>query len=165
MSNSASIVRQAGEGEQFWFAGGGVFTMKATSEETGGAFTLLEDRVVRGKTTPLHSYPFDEAVYMLDGEMRVHMDGEEYDLGRHGVFVAPRGVPHAFVITSETAHLLSLHTPGSGEGFYRAASEPLTSADDASRPADLQKLQRAAEESDSITLLGPPPFDAALVSA
>jgi quercetin dioxygenase-like cupin family protein len=142
-----SIVRQAGEGEQFWFAGGGVFTMQATSEETGGAFTLIEDRVVRGKTTPLHSHPYlDETIYMLDGEMRVHVDGEENMIGKQGVIFAARGVPHAFMITSDTVHLLVLQTPGSGEDFYRAAGEPLTSADDTSRPADFPKLQRAAQE-------------------
>ncbi len=36
-----------------WFAGGGAFTWKATAAETGGAFILLEDRMVRGKGTPL----------------------------------------------------------------------------------------------------------------
>jgi quercetin dioxygenase-like cupin family protein len=162
MSATPSIVRRAGEGEHFWFAGGGVFTMKATSEETGGAFTLIEDRVVRGKATPLHSHPhLDETIYMLDGEMRVHVDGEEHMIGKQGVIFAARGVPHAFMITSDTAHLLVLQTPGSGEDFYRAASEPLTSADDASRPADFPKLQRAAQESESIVLHGPPPFDVA----
>jgi hypothetical protein len=29
-----------GEGERLWFAGGGLWTMKATSEETDGAFSL-----------------------------------------------------------------------------------------------------------------------------
>jgi hypothetical protein len=82
-------------------------------------------------------------------------------IGKQGVIFAARGVPHAFMITSDTAHLLVLQTPGSGEDFYRAASEPLTSADDASRPADLPKLQRAAQESESIVLHGPPPFDVA----
>ena len=68
MSAAVPIIRQQGEGEQFWFAGGGVFTMKATAEETDGAFTMLEDEVVRGKTTPLHTHPFDEVIYVVDGE-------------------------------------------------------------------------------------------------
>ena len=155
MSATPSIVRQAGEGEQFWFAGGGVFTMKATSEETGGAFTLIEDRVVRGKATPLHSHPhLDETIYMLDGEMRVHVDGEENMIGKQGVIFAARGVPHAFMITSDTAHLLVLQTPGSGEDFYRAASEPL--ADD--REVDFDRVRAAATSDPGIELLGPPPF-------
>lgn len=159
MSSAEAVIRQEGEGEQFWFAGGGVFTVKASAAETGGAFTLIEDHVVRGKTTPLHLHPdVDEAIYVLEGELLVHIEGEEHRVRDRGFFLAPRGVPHAFLVTSDTAHLLALQTPGSGEEFYRAASEPLASAADEARPPDLAKLRSAAESSPSIELLGPPPF-------
>jgi hypothetical protein len=63
MSNAVPIIRQADEGEQMWFAGGGTFTWKATAAETGGAFIMLEDRMAHGKTTPLHRHPNeDEAI-------------------------------------------------------------------------------------------------------
>jgi quercetin dioxygenase-like cupin family protein len=68
MSTAVPIIRQGGEGEQMWFAGGGAFTWKATAAETGGAFIMLEDRMVRGKTTPMHMHPNeDEAIYVLEG--------------------------------------------------------------------------------------------------
>jgi quercetin dioxygenase-like cupin family protein len=162
MSTAVPIIRQAGEGEQLWFAGGGVFTMKASAAETGGAFILLEDRMVRGKTTPLHLHPNeDEAIYVLEGELLVDVEGEQHRVGQGGLFVAPRGVPHAFMVTSETAHILSLQTPGTGEAFYRALTEPVSSAADASRPPDWARLREVAERSESIELLGPPPFAAA----
>ncbi len=76
MSTAVPIVRGDGEGERLWFAGGGVWTMKATAAETDGAFTLLEDRLMRGKTTPLHIYPnLDETLIVLDGEILVHSGG------------------------------------------------------------------------------------------
>lgn len=101
---STSVIRQDGEGEQLWFAGGGLFTMKATSAETGGTFALFEDREVLGKPTPLHVHPGDdEVLYVLEGEILVHVDGQEHRVGEGGVFVAPRGVPHAFLVTSENA--------------------------------------------------------------
>jgi quercetin dioxygenase-like cupin family protein len=165
MSGAVPIIRQSGEGEQFWFAGGGVFTMKATTEETGGSMTMLEDRFTRGKTTPLHTHPFDEAIYVLDGELLVDVDGDQRSLGAGGLMVAPRSVPHAFLCRSETAHILSVQTPGIGEDFYRAASEPLRSADDASRPGDFARLREVAEQSPSIEIIGPPPFAAAPAAA
>jgi quercetin dioxygenase-like cupin family protein len=161
MSSAVPIIRQAGEGEHLGFAGGGVFTMKATAAETGGAFLLMEHRSVGGKTTPLHTHPEDEAVYVLDGELLVHIEGEEHRVGKGGLFVAPRGVPHAMLVTSETAHLLSLQTPGTGEAFYRDASEPVDSAADPSRPPDWTRLREVAERSESIQLIGPSPFEAA----
>lgn len=161
MGTAQAVIRQDGDGEKLWFAGGGVFTIKASAEETGGAFLLFEDRVVRGKTTPMHLHPNeDETIYILDGELLVDIDGEQHRVGPNGVFVAPRGVPHAFLVTSETARLLCLQTPGSGESFYRDASDPVSSAADATRPPDLARLRDAAERSEAIQLLGPPPFTA-----
>jgi quercetin dioxygenase-like cupin family protein len=162
MSDAVAVIRQDEEGEQFWFAGGGVWAMKASAAETGGSFALWEDRVVRGKTTPLHLHPnVDEALYVLEGEILMHLDGAEHRVGEHGFAMAPRGVPHAFLVTSETARLLVLLAPGAGEAFFRSASDPVTSAADASRPPDLDRLREAAERSDTIELLGPPPFTAA----
>ena len=162
MSSAVPIIRQAGEGEQMWFAGGGTFTWKATAAETGGAFIMLEDRMVRGKTTPLHTHPNeDEAIYVLEGELLVDVEGEQSRVGQGGLFFAPRGVAHAFMVTSETAHVLSVQTPGTGESFYRDAGESISSAADALRPADWARLRAVAERSESIELLGPAPFPAA----
>ena len=134
MSTAGTIIRGEGEGERLWFAGGGVFTMKATSEETDGAFVLLEDRMMRGKTTPLHTHPnLDETIIVLEGEIVVYAEGTEYRLGPRGVAVAPRGAPHAFMGTSESALILSLQTPGSGEPFCRDASGPATAETDPGR--------------------------------
>jgi quercetin dioxygenase-like cupin family protein len=159
MTTAVPIIRQQGEGERMWFAGGGVFTWKATAEETGGAFLLIEDRLERGKVTPLHRHPDqDEAIYVLHGELVAHVEDEDHRVGPGGLFFAPRGVPHAFMVASETAHILTVQTPGSGEPFYRAAGESVTSDDDASRPPDWARLRASAEASDCIEILGPPPF-------
>jgi quercetin dioxygenase-like cupin family protein len=159
MTSAAPILRQADEGERMWFAGGGVFTWKATAAETGGAFLAFEDHMARGKTTPLHVHPNeDEALYVLEGELLVHIEGEEHKVGRGGLFVAPRGVAHAFMVTSETAHVFSFQTPGTGERFYRDAGEPASSDADASRPPDFARLREVADGSPSIEVLGPPPF-------
>ena len=156
---TTSFVRNAGEGEDRWFAGGGVFTMKATSAETGGSLLVFEDRVVKGKMTPLHLHPdADEIAYVLDGSLIVHIDGKNHEVRKGGMFFAARGAAHSFLITSETAHLLCIQTPGSAEDFYRAVSEPATSPADASRPPDLAWLRAGAQASPSIQLLGPPPF-------
>jgi quercetin dioxygenase-like cupin family protein len=159
---AATVIRNADEGENLWFAGGGVFTMKVSAEDTGGAFFLFEDHVVRGKTTPLHRHQDeDELIYVLEGELIAHVGGNEHRVGKGGLAFFPRGVAHSFLVTSETAHLLSFQTPGTGERFYRDASDPVTSATaDAARPPDLTRLREVAARSKSVELLGPPPFTA-----
>jgi len=167
-SSQTGIIRTEGQGERRWFFGGGVHTWKAKAEETGGAFLLFEDQMAGGKMTPLHSHPdSDETMYILAGEILMHMDGEEYPIGAGGLVVAPRGVPHAFMVVSDSARMLCLHTPGCCEAFYWDASTPLSpggmpddSANDsaAAGPVDFGKVQESARRNGGIVLLGPPPF-------
>jgi quercetin dioxygenase-like cupin family protein len=163
MSAPVSIVRADGEGEHLRFWGGGVLTMKASAEETGGAFLLFEDLMAQGKTTPLHVHTNeDEALYVLEGEILVHINGTDHPIGPHGLAVAPRGVPHAFLVTSPTARVLTLQTPGSAEAFYRGASEPASADTDPSGPVDFARVREAAERSGGMQVIGPPPFATAL---
>ena len=69
--------------------------------------------------------------------------------------MTPRGVPHAFLVVSESARLLVLQTPGNGQAFYRNASEP---AGDESGLVDFAKIGEAAKATGTTVVLGPPPF-------
>lgn len=161
MSTAVPIVRAEADGERRRFFGGGILTMKATADETGGAFLLFEDSMSRGKTTPLHVHAGeDEALYVLEGEILVHIDGEDHAVGPNGVAVAPRGVPHAFLVLSETARVLTLQTPGSAEAFYRGASEPAGAESDPAGPVSFDRVREAAERCGGMRILGPPPFEA-----
>jgi hypothetical protein len=62
------------------------------------------------------------------------------------------------MVISETAHVLLVQTPGTGESFYREAGETIVTAADGARPPDWARLRAVAERSESIDLLGPPPF-------
>jgi len=124
-----TTVREAGESEQRWFCGGGLHTWVATSAETGGAYLMFEDALELGKVTPLHLHAHaDETFYILEGEILLHLDGEQRALHSGGIAIILRGVPHAFKATTPHTRMLCLQTPGGGEAFYRQASEPATPA-------------------------------------
>lgn len=163
MSTTAvAIVRADGEGERLAFCGGGLLTMKATGAETNGSFLLFEDHVARGKTTPLHVHrDGDETLYVLDGEILVHIAGAEHRVGARGVAVVPRGVPHAFLVVSETARVLTLLVPGTAEAFYRGASDPADADSGPAGPVDFARVRASAERSGGMDVVGPPPFAAA----
>ena len=129
------------------------------TEDTDPAFFLFEDVMAHGKTTPLHCHPeADETVYILDGEILVNVDGKETRVSTGGMTFTPKGVPHACLVVSDTARLLTLQTPGIGQAFYRGASEPAT--DDTSDTLDIARLQASASENPhGIEILGPPPFE------
>ncbi len=159
MTEATTIIAADGEGERLWFYGGGVHVWKATSEQTNGAFIVFEDVLVRGKTTPLHRHPdHDEMIYIIEGEILVHADGVERRVGPGGTVVATRGAVHAFLVVSETARILCVQTPGSGEAFFRQASIPAPDGPDASGPVDIGRVADAARQTGVTELLGPPPF-------
>jgi quercetin dioxygenase-like cupin family protein len=149
-------VRGADQAEQRWFYGGGVHSWLATAEDTGGAYLLFSAVMERGKRTPLHTHPAEESMYVVNGEILLHLAGEEHTLTAGGLVIAPRDVPHAFLVLSETATMLSLHTPGSCQGFYFGASEPLT--EQTERVVDFDRVRQSGETNGGIDIIGPPPF-------
>jgi len=153
-----ALVRTTAQAEKRWFYGGGVHTWLATSQDTGGAYLLFHDVMERGKRTPLHTHPTEESIYLVDGEILVHMDGTEHQLTTGGLMIAPREVPHAFLVVSDTASILTFHTPGSSQSFYFGASEPM--ADDTERVVDFDRVMASAQAHGGIEILGPPPFPA-----
>lgn len=158
-TSNPPLIRSNAEGQRRWFFGGGEHVWKVRAEETKGAFLLFEDRMERGKMTPLHTHPdSDETMYMLEGEILMHLDGREERVAAGGLAVAPRGLPHAFMVLSPVARMLCLHTPGSCEAFYWDASEPVTTEGMASGPVDFDRVRVSAERNGGIQLLGPPPF-------
>jgi len=159
MIAAEAVVRAAGEGEHRSFCGGGLMTFKATSEQTGGAFLLFEDRMTGGKVTPLHVHVGeDETFHVLEGELLIHIDGTEHRVAAGGMAMIPRGIPHAFKVVSASARVLTLLVPGTAEAFYRAASEPATPETPVDSNVDFARVRAAAEQTGGMKLMGPPPF-------
>lgn len=161
MPNRTAIIRAEGEGDAVWF-NSDLFTFKATADETGQALTLFEELSQRGRVTPLHLHPnADETFWVIDGEIRVHVDGAESTLTRGGVASVPRGMPHAVLVTSETALLLTIVTPGCKEleMFFREVGQPATERTlPPSAPLPMERIRAAAMRHGSVVILGPPPF-------
>jgi quercetin dioxygenase-like cupin family protein len=153
------IVRNAGEGDRQSFAGGGLHLWKLLAEDTDGAFFLLEDTMVKDKTTPLHLHPeAHELTYVVDGEIELQADGNRSRVRSGGVSFVPKGVAHAFIVLSAEARLIALQSPGAvGQAFYRGASDPALG--DTADILDLARLQASATANPrGITILGPSPF-------
>lgn len=162
MSTAIPVVIEKDAGEAIWF-GGGLFTFKVTTEETGGAFMLIDDIALRGKATPLHSHPgHDETFYVIDGELLLHIEGKEHAAGPGAIAAIPRGVPHAFLVTSESAHFITFVTPGdaNAEAFFRQAGEPAPgrTPPPEGTPLPIERIVAAGKETGFMEMLGPPPF-------
>ncbi|WP_079408368.1 cupin domain-containing protein [Streptomyces sp. 3211] len=109
----------AGVGDR-WTVLDSAMNVKADTEQTSGAYTLIEVTAPVGFGPPRHLHRAeDEAFYVLEGRMRVAFGGQHWE-AREGSFVyLPRGVEHAFVVL-EPLVALQLTTPA---GFERFVSE------------------------------------------
>ena len=147
------------QGEAFWFFGG-LVTVKASAEQSGGRFSLTEHLYPGGVATPLHSQPEDdESFYVLEGEVTFYLEDGRPVPASAGAFVhLPAGVAHAFRIDSETARMLNL-TTAQHERFFRATSDSAPErAIPPEAPPDMDKLMAAANAY-GVEILGPPPGD------
>ncbi|MEO6469257.1 MAG: cupin domain-containing protein [Acidimicrobiia bacterium] len=154
---SEAIVRNDGEGDRRWFLGGGTHTWKAASEETDNAMLVFEDDLESGKVTPMHFHAdVDEALYIIEGEIILNVEGQEHAVGAGGFTFVPRGCHHAFAVMSAHARVLCIQTPGSGQAFYQNASQPATKS--GTGPMDFDRLREVALETGATTIVGAPPF-------
>lgn len=145
------------EGEAYWFVGG-LLTVKASAQQTGGRFALTEQLFPRGIATPLHSQPEDdESFYVLEGEVTFYLEDGQPIPASAGSFVhVPAGVAHAFQVDSETARILNV-TTAQHERFFRAASDPAQARTlPPEGPLDMEMIMAAARKY-GVVELGPPP--------
>jgi quercetin dioxygenase-like cupin family protein len=102
------------------------------SEETGGEVSVIESTVSAGwPGPPLHHHDFDEAFYVLDGELTFQLRDELIVAGPGRLAFAPRGVPHTLANLSDApARYLLVCTPAGFERYFariaaeRAGEEP-----------------------------------------
>jgi len=145
------------EGPAVWFLQNRM-VLKATAESTGGAFGLVESLIAPGAAPPMHvHYDEDEAFYVLDGELTFQC-GDETARATRGSFVfLPRGVPHGFVVESDTpVRMLTLLVPGGSEHMFVEGGRPAQHDGlPPIAPPDIPQLQRVAQKYGN-AIVGPP---------
>lgn len=132
--------------------------VRVTPEESDGRLGIVELVGTRGEMPPLHvHHREDETFVVLDGEMTLFLPGASMTVRAGEVGFAPRGVPHAYRVESDTARWLAVSTPGGFASFVEAASTPAEedALPPADRPVDMERLMAAAE-AHGIEIIAPP---------
>jgi quercetin dioxygenase-like cupin family protein len=155
---SAPISLGPEEGEALWFFGG-LTTIKASGEQTGGRVAVTENLAPRGSGSPLHLHKReDEWFYVIEGELTLWVGGETIVAPAGSFVYGPQGVPHTFVVSSESARFLLGVNPAGFERFARAASEPAARLEIPPAPTEAPDLERVAALAATfgIDIIGPP---------
>ena len=113
------------EGRPFWFLGTLVH-IRASTAETNGAFTLIEQLAPAGFGPPLHVHHIeDELFYVLEGAVRFRCGDRDVRVESGGTLFLPKGVPHAFRVEgTEAARLLQFTSPGGFDQLVETIGAP-----------------------------------------
>ena len=133
--NKEAVIVKKGEGESLSVLGAGVrFLLEAA--KTGHNFSLMEVELPRDQGPPPHDHPWDEAYYVIDGDVWFLVDDKEYVVGRGDFVYAPGGTVHSFRGAGDTpARVLVFDAPATAEGFFRDASREIVNI-----PEDFAKV-------------------------
>ena len=112
-------------GDLLWFLGA-LAAVRADAASTGGAFGLTEIWASRGHGSSLHRHTNeDESFFVVEGELTVWLDDAPPVRAPAGrLMTLPKGIPHAFEVTSEVARFCAISTPAGGEELARLLGTP-----------------------------------------
>jgi quercetin dioxygenase-like cupin family protein len=98
---------------------GTLVVIKATSEQTSGAFNLFDVTCPPGYTTSLQiHYAEDVAVYILEGALTIFWGSDKKEAVAGSYFYQPRGIPHGFRVEGDTpARILYMSFPAGIDRF------------------------------------------------
>jgi len=107
---------------------GALVSIKASAEQTGGAFNLFNVLCPIGYETPLHiHYAEDVAIHVLEGALEICWGDEKKQANAGSFFFQPRGTPHGFRVAGTTCARISYMTiPAGFDEFVIARSKPFT---------------------------------------
>jgi quercetin dioxygenase-like cupin family protein len=126
---SAAFVLRPGEGRTIDLAGFHM-SVKATHEQTSGAFTLLEAQEPAGFGPPLHIHrDAAEAFYVLEGEYIIFLDGREASCPAGSFIFIPAGIPHGFRVGGVASRKLNLYTPAAMVGYFDEVADAAKAGD------------------------------------
>jgi quercetin dioxygenase-like cupin family protein len=139
MSKEAMVVRQ-GQGETLSVTGAQLRFL-CNAERTDKAWSLMEVTLPEHSGPPPHHHPWDEAYYVVDGQVRFSINGRE-ELMRAGEFVyAPGGTLHAFQgASSKPARMIIFDAPAHAEAFFKEVDREVKDY-----PKDMAKMPAIGE--------------------
>jgi quercetin dioxygenase-like cupin family protein len=130
-------------------ASGARINVLVRGAESAGRVALMDNRVgTGGGGPPLHFHDFDEAFYVVDGEVTFQL-GDELHVRRVGELAfARRGVHHTFAnLGDAAARQLIICTPAGFERYFQQM---------AARDAGVEPPPEALEPWPEVTKVGPP---------
>ncbi len=131
-----AVALRRGEGETLSVLGAEVrFLCEAA--RTNRRFSIMEAVLPKDQGPPPHDHPWDEAYFVIEGQVRFLLGEEEEQVFEGGDFIyAPGGTLHSFKGASDRpARVLVFDAPAAAEQFFRDVDREVKTY-----PADLARV-------------------------
>jgi quercetin 2,3-dioxygenase len=141
---------RAGEGPRHLLFGQVAFQLM-TGAESAGQLGMTVTEGPRGPAIPVHAHARTyEALYCLDGRLRVTVDGEEHLLTRGDFMSIPASAEHTYAMEAHLTRFASMYGPAGVERFHEVAGEVAEHRifPEQAPAADRDRLAAAAAELD-----------------
>src|SRR5881227_1051602 len=126
-------------------------TVKASSDETNGVFSLLEAEEPPHFGPPLHIHrDAAEAFYVLEGEYLMYLDDRELVCPAGSFVFIPQGARHGFRVGDMPSRKLNFYFPASMIGYFDDLASALRRED--VTDDDLARIASAH----AMEIVGPP---------
>jgi mannose-6-phosphate isomerase-like protein (cupin superfamily) len=148
---SHGYVHLPGEGRPIDL-GGFEMNVKATDEDTSGAFTLLEASEPPGFGPPMHiHHDAAEAFYVLEGEYLIFIEDEEFRCPTGSFIYIPAEMRHGFRVGKVASRKLNIYMPAAMVGYFDDLSGAMSKGE-----ADEGELAEIARRH-AVEVVGPVP--------
>lgn len=118
MSPRRALVLRPGEGRDIDM-GNFRMSLKASGEETAGAFSLLQAEEPPRFGPPMHIHrDAAEAFYVISGGYTIFVEDDEYDCPAGSFIYIPAGTPHGFRVGPEPSRKLNIYMPAAMVGYF-----------------------------------------------
>lgn len=151
-SHSAALQPSEGHSLNIW---GVTFTFKVRGKDTSGAYAMFELTVPPGdRVLAVHRHDHtDESFYVLEGVLKLEIDGEEMTLNPGGFVMIPMGTVHSHGNGGNgPLRLLTIISPtGPSEGGFEEMAKLSASMPPGQPPADrMHELYELGERYDTV---------------
>jgi quercetin dioxygenase-like cupin family protein len=139
------VARKSDEGDAYWFLGG-LYEVLLAADDTDGAVTVMRMTAPAGTGSPPHTHPGAEALYVLEGDLDVHIGDETVAAGPGSRFYFPAGTREWFEARTR-ATVLVTYLPGGIDRFFAEVGEPAATRDlpePSDTPPDFERLVAVA---------------------
>jgi len=126
-SMTLAYIAQDTDHQKIQWLHGGVMSVLLDGDTTNGQLGMVRTRGRSGAAAPVHVHDREDEVFLvLDGSAIFWIGDQRQEVSAGGVAFLPRGLPHAYRVTSEYVDVITLCTPAGIERFFRAAGWDLS---------------------------------------